>query len=61
MLITKREVPYACAVVVEEFEKRKRNNSEDILYYSGYNICRKTDTKSKIIIGKGGNIVKTSW
>lgn len=57
MLITKREVPYACAVVVEEFEKRKRNNSEDILYIRAV-IYAEKQTQKQIIIGKGGNIVK---
>ncbi len=57
MLITKREVPYACAVVVEEFEKRKRNNSEDILYIRAI-IYAEKQTQKQIIIGKGGKIVK---
>ncbi len=57
MLITKREVPYASAVVVEEFKKRKRNNSEDILYIRAI-IYAEKQTQKQIIIGKGGNIVK---
>lgn len=57
MLITKREVPYACAVVVEEFEKRKRKNSEDILYIRSV-IYAEKQTQKQIIIGKGGKIVK---
>lgn len=57
MLITKREVPYACAVVVEEYENRKRNNSEDILYIRAI-IYAEKQTQKQIIIGKGGNIVK---
>lgn len=57
MLITKREVPYACAVVVEEFEERKRNNSEDILYIRAI-IYAEKQTQKQIIIGKGGKIVK---
>ncbi len=57
MLITKREVPYACAVVVEEFEKRKRKNSEDILYIRAI-IYAEKQTQKQIIIGKGGNIIK---
>lgn len=57
MLTTKREVPYACAVVVEAFEKRKRNNSEDILYIRAI-IYTEKQTQKQIIIGKGGNMVK---
>ena len=57
MLITKREVPYACAVVIEEFEKRKRNNAEDILYIRAI-IYAEKQTQKQIIIGTGGNIVK---
>lgn len=57
MLITKREVPYACAVVVEEFEKRKRKNSDEILYIRAI-IYAEKQTQKQIIIGKGGNIVK---
>ena len=57
MLITKREVPYACAVVVEEFEERKRNNSEDILYIRAI-IYAEKQTQKQIIIGKGGKVVK---
>ena len=57
MLITKREVPYSCAVVVEEFEKRKRKNSEEILYIRAI-IYAEKQTQKQIIIGKGGNIVK---
>ena len=33
MLITQREVPYASAVVVEEFEKRHRRDAEEIIGY----------------------------
>ena len=57
MLITKREVPYACAVVVEEFEERKRNNSEAILYIRAI-IYAEKQTQKQIIIGKGGKVVK---
>lgn len=57
MLITKREVPYACAVVVEEFEHRKRNDAEDILYIRAI-IYAEKQTQKQIIIGKGGKVVK---
>ena len=57
LLITKREVPYSCAVVVEEFEKRKRRNSDEILYIRAI-IYAEKQTQKQIIIGKGGNIVK---
>ncbi len=57
LLITKREVPYSCAVVVEEFEKRQRRNSDEILYIRAI-IYAEKQTQKQIIIGKGGNIVK---
>ena len=57
LLITEREVPYSCAVLVEEFEKRKRRNSDEILYIRAI-IYAEKQTQKQIIIGKGGNIVK---
>lgn len=57
MLITKREVPYASAVVVEEFEKRKRRNSDEIIYIRAVVYAEK-QTQKQIIIGKGGKVVK---
>ena len=57
LLITKREVPYSCAVVIEEFEKRKRKTSEDIQYIRAIVYAEK-QTQKQIIIGKGGKIVK---
>ena len=57
MLVTQREVPYASAVVVEEFEKRKRRNTEDIIYIRAI-VYTERQTQKQIIIGKGGKLVK---
>ncbi len=57
MLITQREVPYASAVVVEEFEKRLRRNSEEIIYIRAI-VYAERQTQKQIIIGKGGKLIK---
>ncbi len=57
MLITQREVPYASAVVVEEFEKRQRRNAEEIIYIRAIVYAEK-QTQKQIIIGKGGKLIK---
>ncbi len=57
MLITQREVPYATAVVVEEFEKRLRKNSEEIIYIRAI-VYTEKQTQKQIIIGKGGKLIK---
>jgi GTP-binding protein Era len=57
MLITQREVPYATAVVVEEFEKRQRRNSEEIIYIRAI-VYTERQSQKQIIIGKGGKLIK---
>ncbi len=57
MLITQREVPYASAVIVEEFEKRQKRNSEEIIYIRAIVYAEK-QTQKQIIIGKGGKLIK---
>ena len=57
MLMTQREIPYASAVVIEEFEKRQTNKSGEILYIRAI-IYAERQTQKQIIIGKGGKLVK---
>jgi GTP-binding protein Era len=57
MLCTQREVPYASAVVVEEFEKRTRRNAEEIIYIRAI-VYTERQTQKQIIIGKGGKLIK---
>lgn len=57
MLITQREVPYASAVVVEEFEKRQRKNTDEIIYIRAI-VYTEKQTQKQIIIGKGGKLIK---
>ena len=56
MLLTQREIPYASAVVVEEFEKR-RNKSGEITYIRAI-VYAERQTQKQIIIGKGGRLIK---
>ena len=56
MLLTQREIPYASAVVVEEFEKR-RNKSGEIIYIRAI-VYAERQTQKQIIIGKGGRLIK---
>ncbi len=57
MLITQREVPYASAVVIEEFERRQRRNAEEIIYIRAI-VYTERQTQKQIIIGKGGKLIK---
>ena len=57
MLMTQREIPYASAVVVEEFEKRQTNKSDEILYIRAI-VYAERQTQKQIIIGKGGKLIK---
>ena len=57
MLMTRREIPYASAVVVEEFEKRQTNKSGEILYIRAI-VYTERQTQKQIIIGKGGKLIK---
>ena len=57
MLLTQREIPYASAVVVEEFEKRETNNAGEILYIRAI-VYAERQTQKQIIIGKGGKLIK---
>ncbi len=57
MLITKREVPYSTAVVVEEFEQRQKRNSEEITYIRAI-VYTEKQTQKQIVIGKGGKLIK---
>ncbi len=62
MLITRREVPYASAVVIEEFEKRRRQGNrargEDEIIYIRAVVYAERQTQKQIIIGKGGKVIK---
>ena len=62
MLITRREVPYASAVVIEEFEKRRRQGNrargaDEIIYIRAI-VYAERQTQKQIIIGKGGKVIK---
>ena len=57
MLLTQREIPYAAAVVVEEFEKRQTNKSVEITYIRAI-VYAERQTQKQIIIGKGGKLIK---
>ena len=57
MLMTQREIPYASAVVVEEFEKRQTKNSDEIIYIRAI-VYAERQTQKQIIIGKGGKLIK---
>ncbi len=57
MLITKREVPYSTAVVVEEFQKRQKRNGDEILYIRAI-VYTEKQTQKQIIIGKAGKLIK---
>ena len=57
MLMTQREIPYASAVVVEEFEKRQTKNSDEIIYIRAI-VYTERQTQKQIIIGKGGKLIK---
>ena len=52
MLLTQREIPYASAVVIEEFEKRQTNKSGEILYIRAIIYAERTDNKSKLSSAK---------
>ena len=57
MLLTQREIPYASAVVIEEFEKRQTNKSTEITYIRAI-VYAERQTQKQIIIGKGGKLIK---
>ena len=57
MLLTQREVPYASAVVIEEFEKRQTHKSGEIIYIRAI-VYAERQTQKQIIIGKGGKLIK---
>ena len=57
MLMTQREIPYASAVVIEEFEKRKTKKSSEIIYIRAI-VYAERQTQKQIIIGKGGKMIK---
>jgi GTP-binding protein Era len=57
MLMTQREVPYASAVIIEEFEKRQTNKSGEIIYIRAI-VYAERQTQKQIIIGKGGKLIK---
>ena len=57
MLLTQREIPYASAVVIEEFEKRQTNKSGEITYIRAI-VYAERQTQKQIIIGKGGKLIK---
>ncbi|RKU36109.1 GTPase Era [Candidatus Poribacteria bacterium] len=57
MLLTQREIPYASAVVIEEFEKRQSKKSGEIIYIRAI-VYAERQTQKQIIIGKGGKLIK---
>ena len=57
MLLTQREIPYASAVVIEEFEKRQTHKSGEIIYIRAV-VYAERQTQKQIIIGKGGKLIK---
>lgn len=57
MLLTQREIPYASAVVIEEFEKRQTKKSAEITFIRAI-VYAERQTQKQIIIGKGGKLIK---
>ena len=57
MLLTQREIPYASAVIIEEFEKRQTKKSDKITYIRAI-VYAERQTQKQIIIGKGGKLIK---
>ena len=57
MLLTQREIPYASAVIIEEFEKRQTKKSGEIIYIRAI-VYAERQTQKQIIIGKGGKLIK---
>ncbi|MYA56776.1 GTPase Era [Candidatus Poribacteria bacterium] len=57
MLMTQREIPYASAVIVEEFERRQTKKSDEIIYIRAI-VYAERQTQKQIIIGKGGKLIK---
>ena len=57
MLLTQREIPYASAVIIEEFEKRQTKKSDEIIYIRAI-VYAERQTQKQIIIGKGGKLIK---
>lgn len=57
MLLTQREIPYASAVIVEEFEKRQTKKAAEITYIRAI-VYAERQTQKQIIIGKGGKLIK---
>ncbi len=57
MLLTQREIPYASAVIIEEFEKRQSKKSGEITYIRAI-VYAERQTQKQIIIGKGGQLIK---
>lgn len=52
--IMREEVPHSIAVIIEQFEPRKKN-----VMYVGAVILVERDSQKEIVIGKGGNVLKT--
>lgn len=57
MFLTQREIPYASAVIIEEFEKRQTNKASEIIYIRAI-VYAERQTQKQIIIGKGGKLIK---
>jgi GTP-binding protein Era len=57
MLLTRDEVPYSCAVVVEEFDESQRTDRGGLVRISAV-IFVERETQKGIVIGKGGLMLK---
>ena len=55
---TEQEVPYSCAVVVEEFDESARNVGARGLVRIHAQVLVERDSQKAIVIGKGGSMLK---
>lgn len=55
--LTKQEIPYSTAVVIERFSEKGKGNGEEILVIDALIYVEK-DSQKGIIIGKGGAMIK---
>jgi GTP-binding protein Era len=58
MILTRDEVPYACAVEVEEFDEAERGRGEHGLVRIGARISVEREGQKGIVMGKGGELLK---
>jgi len=57
MLLTRDEIPYSCAVEIEEFDESQRSDRAGLVRISAV-IFVERETQKGIVIGKGGQMLK---